>query len=173
MLASCGGSDGNSGSASDDSASDDSASNDSASDDTGGAAVDDVDGLVDGLVEGLEDQQAAEGGGSATLTVGDQSWTFDTVLCAFGEDEIGQEGAEFVLSSLQDGMQMYASIDSFGHLVSLDDIEDVENPSVSLSSTGDTSIMIDGNTVTAEAEFFDNTTDSLDTVTGTFTATCP
>ena len=138
--------------------------------DEAGAAAED---LAEDLTAELEEQQAASGGGSATLVVGDQQWLFDSVLCAFGEDQIGQEGAEFVLSSIQNGLQMYASVDSFGHLISLDDIEDFENPSVSLSSTGDAKISVDGKNVLFEGEFLDGTTDSFDSVTGTFSAICP
>ncbi len=99
---------------------------------------------IDDLVDELEETQAAQGGGSASLTVAGQTYTFDSVLCAFGPDQIGQEGAEFVLSAIQDGTQLYFSIDSFGHGVSLDDIEDFENPSVSWSSVGDGFIELDG-----------------------------
>ena len=61
-----------------------------------------------------ERHEAATGGGSKTLTVGDENWTFEPVLCALGPEEIGQEGAEFVLSSIQDGEQMFVSIDVLG-----------------------------------------------------------
>jgi hypothetical protein len=131
--------------------------------------------FVEDLVDDLEQTQASQGGGSATLTIGDQTWTFDSVLCAFGEEMIGQEGAEFVLSSIQDGMQMYVSIDSFGHSVSLDDIEDFTNPSVSVASgfgAGDF-IVLDGKNVSAETGFIDNTSDDFTETPGTFTATCP
>ncbi|MFT7602110.1 MAG: hypothetical protein ACI8TP_005076 [Acidimicrobiales bacterium] len=135
----------------------------------GGDAAD----LAEDLAESLTDQQAAQGGGGAVLVVGDDEWTFDSVLCAFGEDQIGQEGAEFVLSSIQDGLQMYATIDSFGHSVSLNDIEDFEDPSVDLGSTGDGFIIVNGKDINAEADFRDGTSDGFETVTGTFTATCP
>ena len=124
------------------------------------------------LVESQEAAQAAFGGGGFTLTVGDQSWTFDSVRCAFGEEEIGQEGAEFVLSAIQDGLQGYVSIDTFGDFVSLDDISDFENPSVGLSA-GDATISIDGKNVSGTAEFMDSTSDDFSTTTGTFSGTCP
>ena len=92
---------------------------------------------------------------------------------SFGEDEIGQEGAEFVLSSIQDGMQMYVSIDSFGHSVSLDDIQDFENPKVGLTAFGDGFVEVDGKNVRATAEFSDTTGDDFTMVEGTFEATCP
>ena len=138
--------------------------------------------MADDMAEGLEDLQESEGGGSATLTVGGETWEFDSVLCAFGPEEIGQEGAEFVLSSIQDGLQLYASIDSFGHSVSLNDIQDFENPSVSLSADSFTAqatggpeefVEVDGKDISATASFIDDTTDSFEGTEGTLTATCP
>lgn len=141
-------------------------------------AVDDLlessEGAFEDLADSLEDAQEAVGGGSMTLTVGDQTWTYEPVLCAFGPDEIGQEGAEFVLSSVQDGTQMYVSIDMFGHSVSLNDIQDFENPSVSLDSFGSEDfITVDGKNFSGSAEFIDGTTDSFETTPGTFSGTCP
>ena len=96
------------------------------------------------------------------------------MLCAFGPDEIGQEGAEFVLSSIQDGIQMYVSIDAFGHSVSINDIEDFQNPSVSLESFDREEIIsIDGKSFSGSVEFIDNTTESFETVPGSFSGTCP
>ncbi len=150
--------------------SDDTVSTDDAVEDV----VESSEELAEDLVESLEEVQSAVGGGSAMLTVGDESWTFEPVLCAFGPEEIGQEGAEFVLSSIQDGKQMYFSIDSFGHSVSLDDVTDFENPSVSLSSVrGEDFILIDGKNFSGSAEFRDDTTESFETVSGTFSGTCP
>ena len=126
------------------------------------------------LADTLEQTQDAVGGGSMVLTVGDETWTFEPVLCAFGPEQIGQEGAEFVLSSIQDGKQMYVSIDSFGHSVSLDDIEDFANPSVSVSTFGGGEfIMLDGKSFSGSAEFLDDTSDSFETIAGTFSGTCP
>jgi hypothetical protein len=135
--------------------------------------LEDAEEFAEEQVDVLEEAQEQQGGGSARLVVGDDEWTFDSVLCAFGEEEIGQEGAEFVLSSIQDGLQVYASIDTFGHSISLDDIEDFENPSVSLSSEGDDFIIVDGKSVSATAEFIDFTGDDLSTTPGTFEASCP
>lgn len=136
-------------------------------------AIEDAEAFGDGVADQLEAAQNAAGGGGATLTVGDETWTFDSLLCAFGPDEIGQEGAEFVVSSLQDGTQFYVSIDSFGHSVSLDDIENFADPSVSLRSTGDDFIVLDGKNFSGAAEFMDGTTDSFETTSGTFSGTCP
>ena len=77
------------------------------------------------------------GGGGATFTANGETWEFPSVLCAFGEDQIGQPGGVFNLSAIADGLQLYVSIDDSGaaHSLSLNDIEDFENPSVSLRST--------------------------------------
>jgi hypothetical protein len=116
------------------------------------------------------------------LTVGDRSWEFDNAECYFGEEEIGDPGAEFVLTAISDGLQVYVSVDSFGHSVDIFDIEDFENPSVSLraddvsASFGGTDtefIRIEGKRVTAEGSFMDDTADGFDTVPGTLVATCP
>lgn len=125
------------------------------------------------MADDLEAQQQEQGGGSATLTAGDQTWSFDRVLCAFGEEETGQEGTEFVLSSIQDGLQFYVSIDDFGHTISLDDIEDFENPSVSLYSDGSAGdfITLDGRSASGEAAMVVD--DGSDTVEASFEATCP
>ena len=149
--------------------SDDTASPDEAAD----AVSDEVEDFAEDLVDDLEEAQEAAGGGSATLTVGDESWTFSPVLCAFGPEEIGQEGAEFVLSSIQDGMQMYVSIDSFGHSASLNDIEDFQNPRVSVSSFGGDFLTIDGKNFSGSADFFDDTSDSFETIPGSVSGTCP
>lgn len=137
-------------------------------------AADDVEEAAEDLAAGLEETQEAVGGGSATLVVGDQTWTFDSVLCAFGEEQIGQEGAEFNMSAIQDGLQLYASIDSFGHSVSLNDIENFADPSVALEAyPGDAEIVLDGKSVSATASFVDGTSDSFEGVEGTLEATCP
>ncbi|MGI9606212.1 MAG: hypothetical protein ACR2P0_08750 [Acidimicrobiales bacterium] len=140
---------------------------------TAPADTDDLEAAVDDLAEDLEAQQQSQGGGSATLTVGDQTWTFAPVLCAFGEEQIGQEGAVFNLSGIQDGMQMYAAVDAFGHSVSLNDIENFEDPSVDLSSMGGEFLSINGKNISGDAEFNDGTTEEFTGIAGDFSATCP
>jgi hypothetical protein len=146
-------------------------------------AIEDAEELAEDLRDQVEAEQEASGGGQAELTVGDDTWTFGSVLCAFGPDEIGQEDAEFVLSAIQDGLQLYVSIDGFGHSVTLDDIDDFEDPSVGWSAGGPVAAMagdpeefvqVDGKQVRAEAEFTDSRDGlSSTTVPGTLEATCP
>jgi hypothetical protein len=135
-------------------------------------ATESLEEMAEEMADSLEAQQEAEGGGSATITAGDETWTFDSVLCAFGEEETGQEGAEFVLSSIQDGLQFYISIDDFGHSVSINDIEDFENPSVSLSSVGgEDFITLDGKDASGEVTMTED--DGTGAVEASFEATCP
>jgi len=145
--------------------------------------AEDPEGTMDELVEEAEEAQAAEGGGSAELTVGEETWSFDSVLCAFGPEEIGDPEAEFALSAIQDGLQLYVSIDGFGHSVSLDDIDDFEDPSVGWTAGGPVAalagdaeefVQVDGRQVQAEAEFVDSREGMASaSAPGTLVATCP
>ncbi len=131
--------------------------------------------------------------GSATLIIGDQTWTFDNYYCAFGPEETGNERVSFSSGSIgsPDGvrLQLDASIqdvDKQGRYegegtiqsVTLNDIEDFENPSVDFGAVegivGASSfvIQVDGNTVTVEASFDDGTTDERESIPGTLEATC-
>ena len=126
------------------------------------------------LAGGLEDAQDQAGGGSATLTIGSDTYSFDGALCAF-DSETGNEDFDFSLSAIGDGMQL--SVDSgptYGDNITLDDIEDFDNPKVGWSSDGDGFLTIDGLDVSGEADFIDTTDETLQTVeNGELVATCP
>lgn len=127
---------------------------------------------ISDVAKSLEDMQT---GGSATITVGDETWTFDGTLCAFGEEETGQEGADFNLSAITDGLQLYISIDEFGHTVSINDIENFEEPTVSWEAgflSDEEFIKLDGKNVSGQADFLDLSADTTDTVPGSFQASC-
>jgi hypothetical protein len=156
-------------------------------DDDGGDAAPDT--TADGSDGGEDagDVQAPEEGGSATLTIGDETWEFSSVACAFGTEETQSEQWDFSLSAIQDGLQLSAERGAeggpYGDIVEIDDIEDFENPSVSwvapaltaTSADAQQFLEVDGNQVTAEAEFSDNTADDplQEPVSGTLEATCP
>lgn len=130
---------------------------------------------TDDSTETAEEQPAAQGGGSATLTVGDQTWDFEGVVCGFGEEEIGDEGAEFVLSAFEDGAQLYVSIDIHGHMVSLNDVSNVEDPSVALDSALATNagefIEVSGKNASAQMSMFDELSGTE--VDASFEGSCP
>ena len=134
------------------------------------------------------------GSGRATLTIGDESWTFDGVFCAFSPEESQNERVSFTLTSSgesADGVRIFldATIqdpDRQGRYdgedviktVSLNDVEDFENPSLDWSSISGFSIaeldfQVSGKNVTVAAAFNDGRTDEIETVPGTLTATCP
>lgn len=131
--------------------------------------------------DGGSEVGAAAGGGSATLTVGDRTYEFDRARCAFGPEETGRDDTEFVLSAIQDGLQLDATINTrFGHVVSLDDVEDFDNPRVGWSAGGPGSdprgaageiIEVDGKRVSVEATFTDEV--SGETAEGSLSAVCP
>jgi len=127
---------------------------------------------ISDMASSLEEMQS---GGSASITVGDETWAFDGVLCAFGAEETGQEGAEFNLSAIADGLQFYISIDEYGHTVSLNDIANFENPTVSWESdmSADGFITVNGKEASGEVGFVDFDSNTMDPVPGTFEATCP
>lgn len=141
-------------------------------------------GSDDGAIEMEEEMEeiaasmeAQQTGGSASVTIGEQTWDFDGVLCAFGPEEIGQEGAEFVLSAIGDGLQFYISVDAMGQFVSLNDIESFEDPALSWEADQDASgegfIQVDGKDVSGEATFIDYLSESWDEVEGSFEGSCP
>ena len=151
-----------------------------------GDATDAAEAPVDDISpeDGSEDAApVSQGGGHATITIGDETWEFDGVRCAVGPAETGRDDTEFVLASTQDGLHLDATINTeFGHSISLNDIEDFENPSVSYGFTDVSAVVsgeiteviqIDGKDVYAEAGFYDETSDSYEEIPGTLTATCP
>jgi len=145
---------------------------------------------------GAEDGGSApSGSGSATLTIGAETWTFDDVFCAFSPQESRNDRVSFTLSSFGSSstgarIQLDATIqdtdeqgryegDGTIHSVSLNDVDDFENPSVAWSAdsgivAAGLNIEVDGKSVRAEGAFDDQRTDlELEEVPGTLEATCP
>ena len=166
--------------------------------DNAGDATVDSDGVADtsgststGTQQGQNTQQQ-QGAGKATLKVGDKTYEFDTVMCAFGTDETKNADWDFSLSAIQDGTQLSVSRGAeggqYGDSVSLDDIENVDDPSVSWSAPAhvlptaanpnavvdDSFVEIDNKNISAQAQFDDGTKGTTgEPVAGTLTATCP
>jgi len=130
------------------------------------------------------------------LTVGDDSWSFDDVFCAFSPEEARNDRVSFTLAAFGETaegvrIQLDATIqdpDEEGRYkgqgvifsVSLDDVEDFENPALGwLLLTGffsevDPVILVDGKTVTVDTIFDDALTDDVsEEVPGTLRGTCP
>lgn len=133
-------------------------------------------------------------GGSATLTIGDETWEFDNYYCAFTPEEsrnarVSFSSGAFGESATGARTQLDASIQDTNeqgryegegtiHSLSLDDIDDFESPSVSWSAVsglvGESTafIQVEGNNVHAETFFDDGTTDALEEIPGTLDAIC-
>ena len=139
------------------------------------------------------------GSGTATLTIGDETWEISGVGCVFSAEEARNPNFPFNLSGFGEsstGARAQLSADIYDpsgqerhegegvtHHISFDDIEDFENPSVSWSSFDDvtgfiadgavTVITIDGKNVHGEGAFDDDTTDDIEAVPGTMDVNCP
>lgn len=139
-------------------------------------APDDGEEPADG--DGGGGREQAAGGGSATLAVGDETYEFSGYMCAFGE-ETQNPDVEFSSTAFgesETGARTQLSVDiTLGiHAVTLGDVEDFENPSVSWEGVASDGIQIDGKNISAEATFDDGTTpDVLEEIAGTFEGTCP
>jgi hypothetical protein len=157
-----------------------------------------VDSTVDGTDEPAatapEDTDAADpvapssDSGSATLVVGDTTYEFDNFVCAFGYDNTQSETFSFSSNFIGevDGVRVQMQLDvedptggdqltgdAVTQRIYVDDIEDFENPAISLSSSQLTATF-DGDDITAEGTFWDAVNDPGRTteLPGTFTATC-
>lgn len=118
------------------------------------------------------EEPAAAGEPLIVLTIGDETWEFPGAQCAFYFAPAGEEGSEWNVSNVNNGLQVYVNSDSFGEDVSIADIENGGNPTVSWEAFGDAvSIEVDGNDISATGTFTDNVNGG--TAEGTLTATCP
>jgi len=137
----------------------------------------------------------SSGSGSATLTIGDESWTFGDVFCAFSQEETFLRSQSFTLSASGETaegvrIELTAGIldeqedgryegDGVSYAVSVDDVDNSENPTLSwVSLSGlfvevDPVIQVDGKNVTADTTFQDHVTITADEIPGTLQATCP
>lgn len=124
-----------------------------------------------GSGSGLDAADGA-GSGSASLTIGDNSWEFTQVVCAFGEEETGVEGSEFNLVASNGSATVYAAIDP-GHTYIEFNEPAAADPSLSEFITGiEPTIEIDEKNVYASASFI--TYEDTDTFhVGALQATCP
>jgi hypothetical protein len=133
----------------------------------------------------------AMGSGSATLTIGEETWEFDFFQCAFGYDATQSQVFSFSSNTFgqDDGgarVQMQANIqDDSGqerfegegviYDVTIDDIDDFENPSVAWQARGPADeivVEINGDQITAQGVFDDSLTDPIEEIPGTLAATC-
>lgn len=161
---------------------------------TGGAESATPEPNEDGVVEfeGLDDSDApptvpAGERGSATFTVGDETWTFDTFRCGFGTDETGNDEITFVgqATSESDGKRIYIDATRFDRdnvitdvlTFEIGDPGDLETQWSTAFGDEDEFLVIDEpNGVSAETGFVDEAGEtspvSQDRIPGTLEAIC-
>lgn len=136
------------------------------------------------------------GSGTGTLTIGDETWEVTGIGCVFSAEEARNPDFPFNLSGFTQSSagaraQVSADIydpsgeerhegDGVSHNITIDDVEDFENPSVSweslggLASGGEPAVLtINGKSITGQGLFDDGTTDELEKVPGTLEVRCP
>jgi hypothetical protein len=100
---------------------------------------------------------AADAPGGIVLTIGDQVWEFPGAQCAFYNAKAGEDGSEWNVSNVQDGLQVYVDVGSSRDSVTIDDITNGGNPTVSWAAEDDAvSLVVDGDDIVAEGTFTDN-----------------
>lgn len=110
--------------------------------------------------------------GTASLSIGDLSWEFTHVVCAFGEDEIGIEGAEFNMIAGNGSASVYAAIDPGHTYIEFADPTAADATQREFITLIEPTIEIDGKNIYAPASFA--TYEDPDTLLmGALTATCP
>lgn len=128
--------------------------------------------------------------GSATLTIGDETWEFGEFGCAFGYEATQTQVYSFSSSAVGNSegasVQLQAEImDDTGqerfegegvlYMVYIQDFENFDDPTVDWEARGPADVVvvnIDGDDVTAEGVFDDLRTAEIEQVPGTLTATC-
>ncbi len=126
--------------------------------------------------------------GSATLTIGNEVWEFDSFDCAFGHDNTESAVYSFTSNSFgehSDGtrVQMQANVrnesgdgrvegDGLTHELFINDIEDFENPVVDWQAGPPVGITLNGDSVTFSGDFDNGLTDEVEAVPGTLEAEC-
>lgn len=115
---------------------------------------------------------AAPGGGIATLTIdGEEPVTFDSVVCGFGEEGTGVEGATWNMAARSGSLSLYAKIEPDLTSIELADLDDPDAPN--LMTTGEVSIDLDGTSARSTATFVDLNDSSGEERSGTLEVTCP
>jgi hypothetical protein len=141
------------------------------------------------------DGDGGSGSGTATLTIGDETWEADGIYCAFSTEESRNDNVPFTAGGFTEtstgaraqidasvvDLSGAAEISPENLSLTIDDVDDFENPSVSWGLNKQEvfggslpDLQIDGKNVTIEGVFDDGLTENeFEAVPGTFVASCP
>ena len=129
--------------------------------------------VEDDKIEDVTGQPGIGGGGTAKITVGDETWEFDQVACAFGEEETGIEGAVFNMAASKDRISLYAADEPDRSYVELTDLDAVDEGGLSWFTTEDPGFEVDGRTMSGTFDVVHlNDDGSEDTARAQFEADC-
>lgn len=110
--------------------------------------------------------------GGATLTIGDTTWRFPDAVCLFGDDA-AQVEADFAMSAVADGYEIYVSSGDDGDVITIDDIGDAAAEPVSMTTVQTSSfVRVTGRTASATAGFVPADDLAAAPVTGTLEIDC-
>ena len=137
---------------------------------------------------------AGDGAGKATLSIGSESWELDVVTCALSPEETESARMSLLVTAFGetaqgDRIRMIASIqdpeeqgryegEDIVKSIELKDIDNAQDPSLHWQSIEvpdrgiETVFQIGGDGVSAEAGFDDRTSDAIEGISGTLSATC-
>lgn len=151
------------------------------------AALEGNPAVADLAPETVELIQSRMDPGHATLTIGEQTWEFDSFVCAFGHDATQSdvfsfssdtrgehEGAQVqVQANIRDesGAGRFEGADLV-HQVFIKDVSDFDNPSIDFEFNSPAGIQIDGYDLFAEGLFDDKLTTDAEEIPGTLEARC-
>lgn len=125
-----------------------------------------------------DDPVSTKGSGSATITIGSETWTFESVACAMGEAQIGVEGAEFNASAQKGKIALYVNVEDGRNYIELNDLETMDDGGLNWSTVAidqaDPAIAVSEKKATSTATFFSQATDgSTSSAEGTVEVNCP
>lgn len=134
------------------------------------------DGEVDcEVLLGLDDvpSDAAGTAGTATVTIGDESWQVGNMTCGFGTEGTGIEGSEINLVAGDGNISLYLAVDPGLRYVEVTDI--AGGREFTTLGADEPDIVVAGTSVSATGQFVspDHTGAFSDPIAGTVTAVCP
>lgn len=117
--------------------------------------------------------EAGGSGGTARITIGDETWEFEQVNCGFGEEETGVEGAVFNMAASKDRISLYAADEPDRAYLELADLDTADDGGLNWTTVGDPVFEVDGRQLSGTFDVVHMGDDgSQDEATAVFEADC-